>query len=95
MAHAYSAYERGTNENLNAVFRRHYPKGTNFAPITQHDLRLVSEQMNKRPLQIFQYASTPAREFKSAVNRSRGHAKSRNKELITLETSQFIKELAQ
>lgn len=88
VAHAYSAYERGTNENLNAVFRRHFPKGTDFKPVKQLDLQKASDSMNQRPLQIFKYASTPAREFKSAVNRSRSHSKRVNHGRITIESTQ-------
>lgn len=88
VAHAYSAYERGTNENLNAIFRRHFPKGTDFNPVRQLDLQKASDLMNQRPLQIFKYASTPAREFKNAVNRSRSHSKQTNHGLITIESTQ-------
>lgn len=48
-AHAYSSYERGSNENGNGLFRRFFPKKTDFATITADDVRRVEYLINTRP----------------------------------------------
>ena len=47
--HPYSAYERGTNENLNRMFRRKVPKGTDFLDMTQDDALAAQRWMNDYP----------------------------------------------
>ncbi len=47
--HPYSAYERGTNENLNRMFRRKVPKGTDFVDMTQDDALDAQRWMNEYP----------------------------------------------
>lgn len=37
-AHAYAPYERGSNENFNALLRDYFLKGTNFKHVTQRML---------------------------------------------------------
>lgn len=48
-AHAYSSYERGSNENTNGLFRRYYPKGTNFSRVSDEDISMVEFEINSRP----------------------------------------------
>lgn len=48
-AHAYSSYERGSNENTNGLIRRYFPKGTDFATITDEEVRRVEYLINSRP----------------------------------------------
>jgi IS30 family transposase len=48
-AHAYSSWERGSNENSNGLFRRYFPKGTDFATITDDEICNVERLINTRP----------------------------------------------
>jgi IS30 family transposase len=58
-AHPYSAWERGTNENTNGLIRRYFPKKTDFAKITEEELKIVQDQLNNRPRKILGY-KTPS-----------------------------------
>lgn len=48
-AHAYHAWERGTNENTNGLIRRLYPKGSSFADIGKSELQRIDRYLNDRP----------------------------------------------
>jgi len=48
-AHAYCSQERGSNENLNGLVRRVYPKKTDFRMVTDADLRQLEYRLNSRP----------------------------------------------
>lgn len=48
-AHAYSSYERGSNENGNGLFRRYFPKKTNWDTITEEAIARVEYLINSRP----------------------------------------------
>ncbi len=48
-AHAYCSQERGSNENLNGLVRRVYPKKTDFRNVTNADLRRLEYRLNSRP----------------------------------------------
>jgi len=52
-AHAYSSYERGSNENLNGLVRRYFPKKTDFAKVTEKELLRVEKLLNNRPRKRF------------------------------------------
>lgn len=52
-AHAYSSYERGSNENTNGLFRRYFPKGTDFAKVSDEDIKWVEYLINTRPRKRF------------------------------------------
>ena len=53
--HPYSSWERGSNENLNRMIRRQFPKGTNFAKVTSYTVRQVESWMNSFPRKILGY----------------------------------------
>lgn len=53
--HPYSSWERGTNENINKMVRRHYPKGTNFEKYSNKELLSLNEWINNYPRKIFGY----------------------------------------
>jgi Transposase and inactivated derivatives, IS30 family len=55
--HAYSSYERGSNENLNKMIRRFVPKGTNFDNRTRSEIKEIEKWMNNYPRQMFDYGT--------------------------------------
>jgi IS30 family transposase len=48
-AHPYHSWERGLNENTNGLVRQYFPKGSDFAAVTDQQVQAVAEQLNKRP----------------------------------------------
>jgi len=48
-AHAYHSWERGSNENINGLVRRFFPKKTDFRTITDEEIRRVEYLLNSRP----------------------------------------------
>ena len=48
-ADPYSAYQRGSNEQVNGLLRRYLPKGTSFKDLTQQRLDQIVEEINNRP----------------------------------------------
>ncbi len=50
--HPYSAYERGSNENMNRIIRRFFPKGTNFDEVTATEVAEVEEWLANYPRRI-------------------------------------------
>ena len=51
-AKPYHSWERGTNENLNGMIRRYFPKGTNFSLVSEEELQRVVFIINNRPRKI-------------------------------------------
>jgi len=56
-AHAYSSYERGTNENFNGLLREFIPKGCSLKELNQHLLEDYTKAINERPRRIHDYQS--------------------------------------
>jgi len=48
-ADPYSSWQRGTNENANGLLREFYPKGHDFALVTEEKLGSVLQLINNRP----------------------------------------------
>ncbi|UCG42524.1 MAG: IS30 family transposase, partial [candidate division WOR-3 bacterium] len=46
----YSAWQRGTCENRNGLVRYYFPKGTDFARLTQAEIERVEHAINTRPM---------------------------------------------
>ena len=67
-AHPYCASERGTNENHNRMFRRFYPKGTDFSKLNPMLFIEVQEWMNSYPRKILK-GSTPQMELQKFMGR--------------------------
>ena len=57
-AHAYSSYERGTNENFNGLLREFIPKGCSLKELNQNLLEDYTKAINERPRRIHGYQST-------------------------------------
>ena len=55
--HPYSAYERGSNENMNRIIRRFFPKGTNFDNVTKEQIKEAEKWMNDYPRKILGWRS--------------------------------------
>jgi len=53
----YSSYQKGGVENANKMLRRYFPKGTNFANITQAQVDLAVNTINNKPRCILGYKS--------------------------------------
>jgi len=54
-AHPHSPWERGTNENTNALVRQFFPKGTDFNKISKEQLKEVQELLNDRPRKVHDF----------------------------------------
>jgi len=54
-AHAYSSWERGTNENHNRMIRRFIPKGTDISKISETKIKWIEDWMNNYPRKILGY----------------------------------------
>lgn len=59
--HPYSSYERGSNENLNKMVRRWYPKGESFMMTSEEEIAALEEWMNEYPREIFGYDTAASR----------------------------------
>lgn len=65
-AKPYHAWERGLNEHTNGLVRQYFPKGTDFATVSDEDVAIVEKKLNNRPRKVLGYA-TPCEVFKPAV----------------------------
>jgi transposase, IS30 family len=52
-AHAYCSQDRGSNENLNGLVRRFFPKKTDFAKVSDAEINRVEYLLNTRPRKRF------------------------------------------
>ena len=48
-ANPYHSWERGTNENMNGLIRRIYPKKSSFTDIGEAELKRIDSSLNDRP----------------------------------------------
>lgn len=48
-AHPYHSWERGSNENVNGLIRRFFPKKTDFRTVTDEEIQRVERLLNSRP----------------------------------------------
>lgn len=55
--HPYSSYERGSNENMNRIIRRFFPKGTNFDLVSEEEVAAAELWMNNYPRKLLDWKS--------------------------------------
>jgi IS30 family transposase len=48
-SHPYSAWERGTNENMNGLLRQYFPKTQSFKTVTDDQITSTMHRLNNRP----------------------------------------------
>lgn len=65
-AHPYCSGERGTNENTNGLIRWYFPKGTDFATISNETIQTVENILNNRPRKRLGW-KTPLEVFNESV----------------------------
>jgi IS30 family transposase len=53
--HPYSAWERGTNENINGLIRWYLPKGTDLSKVTDAQIAWIESRINDRPRKCLGY----------------------------------------
>ena len=51
----YSAWQKGTVENINGLIRRFFPKKTDFDLISDTELQLVEDWINNRPMKVLNF----------------------------------------
>jgi IS30 family transposase len=59
-------WQRGSNENTNALLRQYFPKGMDLSKIHQNKLNAVARRLNERPRKTLGYYS-PAEKFAECV----------------------------
>ena len=74
-ADPYSSYQRGSNEHINGMIRRYFPKGTDFALITEHELQVALYKINHLPRKI--HNGKTAHEVYYGINKKLIPAKTR------------------
>jgi len=55
--HPYSAYERGSNENMNRLIRRSFPEGTSFDNVTKEQVAETKRWVNNDPHRLLEWKS--------------------------------------
>jgi transposase, IS30 family len=56
-ADPYASWQRGSNENANGLLREFFPKGTNFATISQEQISQAVDLINQRPRKCLNWKS--------------------------------------
>ena len=67
--HAYCSCERGTNENINRMIRRRFPKGTDFDKVSAAEVKRVELWINNYPREILGFMSS-AQMFEAVFRRA-------------------------
>jgi len=66
LAHPYSSWERGSNENCNGLIRWYFPKGTDFRDVPKEAIAMVEYKLNTRPRKRLGW-KTPLEVFNASV----------------------------
>ena len=62
-----SPWQRGSNENTNGLVRQYFPRGTNFARISQAYLNAIALRLNQRPRKTLGF-ETPADKLQAVLH---------------------------
>ena len=54
----YSSFQRGSNENLNGIFRRWFRKGFDFTLLNDNQISNLQWKINKMPRKILNFNSS-------------------------------------
>ena len=65
-ARPYASWQRGSNEQVNGLVRRYFPKGTDFGKVTDEQVAMVESLINNRPRKCLGY-KTPLEVASTAV----------------------------
>ena len=57
----HSPWQRGSNENINGMIRRKFPKSTDFRRVSEEEVREMAEQLNQRWREVLGWASPAER----------------------------------
>lgn len=63
----YASWQKGSVENANRMLRRYFPKGTDFASVSQADVNRAVSLMNGKPRKILGYRSALAEAFRLGI----------------------------
>lgn len=83
-ADPYSSYQRGSNENANGMIRRFFPKGTDFASVSEKELQEALSKINHLPRKI--HNGKTAHEVYYGISRSLIPAKQRKSLVFAFRT---------
>jgi IS30 family transposase len=62
----YRSWQRGTNENTNGLLRQFFPRGTDFAQVSHHEVARIERLLNERPRKRLDYR-TPVEQLGSRL----------------------------
>ena len=62
-----SPWQRGSNENTNGLVRQYFPRGTDFARISQAHLNAIALRLNQRPRKTLGF-ETPANKLREVLH---------------------------
>ena len=65
----HAPWQRGTNENTNGLLRQYFPKGFDFATVTEAELDAVADELNDRPRKALDW-DTPTERIAALLNAS-------------------------
>lgn len=74
-AHAYSSWERGSNENQNRMIRRFIPKGMDIADVSNEEIERIEQWMNNYPRKILGYKTAEQMKQEHFQNNSKNGLK--------------------
>ena len=67
-ADPFSSWQRGSNENFNGLLRQYIPKKRPLSTVTDEELKMIEERLNKRPRKRLGF-KTPKQVFHESLNR--------------------------